>query len=82
MPRIRLVSWKVEEAGERAALLRSLGHEVEASPVTSGTIGELPRADVDAFVVDLDRTPSQGRDAGVFLRRAMRAEVTHVRAPE
>jgi hypothetical protein len=82
MPRIRLVSWKVEEAGERAALLHSLGHEVEASPVTSGTIGELPRAHVDAFVVDLDRTPSQGRDAGSSSGAQWRAEVTHVRAPE
>ncbi len=70
MPRVRLVSWKPEEAEEQAALLRSFGHEVDASPVATGTIRELPRAEVDAFVLDLDRLPSQGRDVGVTLRRA------------
>ena len=64
------MSWKAEEAEERARLLRALGHEVDASEVVSGTIRELPRAQVDAFVVDLDRLPSQGRDVGVALRRA------------
>lgn len=64
------MSWKAEEAEQRARLLRALGHEVDASEVVSGTIRELPRAQVDAFVVDLDRLPSQGRDVGVALRRA------------
>jgi hypothetical protein len=67
---VRLVSWKPEDAAGRAALLRSLGHDVDASPVPTGTIRELPRAEVDAFVIDLDRLPSQGRDVGVALRRA------------
>jgi CheY-like chemotaxis protein len=70
MPRVRLVSWKPADAEERAALLRSFGHEVDASPVATGAIRELPREEVDAFVVDLDRLPSQGRDVGVTLRRA------------
>ena len=70
MPRVRLVSWKPEDAEERAALLRSLGHVVDAAPVESGTIRELPRATADAYIVDLDRLPSQGRDVGVTLRRA------------
>jgi hypothetical protein len=70
MARVRLVSWKEEDARERAAVLRALGHEVDAGAVTSGTIRELPRAEVDAFVIDLDRLPSQGRDVGVAVRRA------------
>jgi hypothetical protein len=70
MARIRLVAWKAEEAAERAAFLRSLGHDVDAGEVTSGTIRELPRAEVDAFVVDLTRLPSQGRDVGIAVRRA------------
>jgi hypothetical protein len=70
MARVRLVSWKEDDARERAALLCSLGHEVDAGEVTSGTIRELPRAAADAFVIDLDRLPSQGRDVGVALRRA------------
>jgi hypothetical protein len=43
---------------------------VDARPVTSGTIRELPRAAADAFVIDLGRLPSKGRDVGVTLRRA------------
>ena len=70
MARVRLVSWKEEDARERAGVLRSLGYEVDAGEVTSGTIRELPRAEVDAFVIDLDRLPSQGRDVGVAVRRA------------
>ncbi|MBA3718290.1 MAG: hypothetical protein H0W87_08705, partial [Actinobacteria bacterium] len=70
MARIRLVHWHPGEGKERAADLRSLGHEVDASPVTSGTIRDLPRSRADAFVVDLTRLPSQGRDVGVSLRRS------------
>ncbi len=70
MPRVRLVSWKPEESDELAALLRSFGHEVDGSPIATDTIRALPREEVDAFVIDLDRLPSQGRDVGVTLRRA------------
>jgi len=69
MARIRLVGWNAEETEERAALLRSLGHDVDAAPVTSGSIRELPKAQVDAFVIDLSRLPSQGRDVGIAVRR-------------
>jgi CheY-like chemotaxis protein len=70
MARVRLVSWKTEEAEERSKLLRSLGHDVDASEVTTGAIRELPRAGADAYVIDLSRLPSQGRDVGIILRRA------------
>ena len=40
------------------------------SPIATDTIRALPREEVDAFVIDLDRLPSQGRDVGVTLRRA------------
>jgi hypothetical protein len=70
MARVRLVSWNEDDAAARSALLRSLGHEVDADDVTSGTIRELPRSGAQAFVIDLDRLPSQGRDVGVTLRRA------------
>jgi hypothetical protein len=70
MARVRLVSWNEDDAAARSALLRSLGHEVDAGEVTSGTIRELPRSDAQAFVIDLDRLPSQGRDVGVTVRRA------------
>ena len=70
MARIRLVCWKQEEAAERAVLLRALGQEVDAREVTGATIRELARARADAFVIDLSRLPSQGRDVGVAVRRA------------
>jgi hypothetical protein len=70
MARVRLISWNEEDARERAAVLSSLGHGVDAGEVAGGTIRELPRAEVDAFVIDLDRLPSQGRDVGVAVRRA------------
>lgn len=68
MARIRLVSWNPDEAADRAAFLRSLRHDVDASQVA--LVRELPGADVDAFVIDLGRLPSQGRDVGIALRRA------------
>ncbi len=70
MERIRLVHWNPAEAEERALELRALGYEVDSRPVTSGTIRELARDDVSAFVVDLTRLPSQGRDVAVAVRRA------------
>jgi hypothetical protein len=70
MARVRFVSWKAQEAEERSKLLRLLGYDVDAGEVTTGAIRDLPRAGVDAYVVDLSRLPSQGRDVGVILRRA------------
>jgi hypothetical protein len=70
MDRIRLVHWRPAEAEERAALLRALGYNVDARPVTSGTIRELPKEAGAALVVDLTRLPSQGRDAAVAVRRS------------
>ena len=76
MARVRFVSWKPAEAEAKAAVLRSLGYDVDASDVTSGTIRHLSREQVDAFVVDLDRLPSQGRDVGVAVRRAQASRAT------
>jgi hypothetical protein len=70
MARIRLVHWEASAAEERAAVLRSFGHEVDAGPVTGGTIRALPLSGADAFVFDLTRLPSQGRDAAVIVRRS------------
>jgi hypothetical protein len=70
MPRIRLIHWKQEEAIVRANTLRGLGHVVDAEPVPqTGTMKAL-RADLpDAFVIDLTRLPSHGRNIGVVLRQ-------------
>ena len=68
MDRIRLVHWNDEEAEERAAALRELGFDVDARPVTSSTIRNLPKETGAALVVDLSRLPSQGRDVAVAVR--------------
>jgi hypothetical protein len=70
MERVRLVHWNAEEAEERAARLRSLGFEVDARPLESSTIRELPNQAGAAVVVDLARLPAQGRDIGVAVRRS------------
>jgi hypothetical protein len=73
-----LIAWKGEEAAERAAFLASLGHEVDAREVTGVTIRDLPRAQADAFVIDLSRLPSQGRDVGIAIRRAKASRSTPI----
>ena len=69
MARVRLIHWNEAEAAERGERLRTAGHEVEHGvPSPSGLrqlFGDIP----DAFVVDLGRMPSQGRDLAVLLRK-------------
>jgi len=70
MSRVVLVHWKEEECGERAARLERAGHEV--SCFTGGGAAGLRGLREDppaAFVIDLARTPSQGRELGVWLRQ-------------
>ena len=69
MARVRLIHWNEAEAAERGERLRTAGHEVEHGvPSPSGLrqlFGDIP----DAFVIDLGRMPSQGRDLAVLLRK-------------
>ena len=73
---IRLVHWNEEEAPERAARLERLGYEVEATvPGTSIGIRELSANPPAAFVIDLSRLPSHGREVARAVRqsKALRA---------
>ncbi len=69
MHRVRLIHWKAEEAAERIEKLRAAGYEVdygaEMSPGTLRSWRDTPPA---AFVIDLSRQPSQGRDVAMALR--------------
>ena len=69
MANIRLIHWHAEGAGERAALLEALGHQVDsetpAGPVLLRALRDDPP---DALVIDLDRLPAQGRDLGIAVR--------------
>ena len=69
MRRIVLVHWNLAEAEERAARLRSLGYEVAVMVSQDiGTMQALRDDPPGAFVIDLSRSPSQGRDLGIWLR--------------
>ena len=67
---LRFIHWKVEEAGERADRLRALGYSVDASPFDPPSARNLKDNLPAAFVIDLERLPSHGREVGVMLRMA------------
>lgn len=71
MPRIRLLHWKAAEAAHHLELLRRAGHEVEYQeqfePALMRSWRESPP---DAFVIDLSRLPSHGREIAIALRQS------------
>jgi CheY-like chemotaxis protein len=71
MSRICLIHWNPEEAAQRAESLRAAGHDVRYEPLTGPQLLRALRADPpDAFLIDLGRLPSQGRDVALSLRQA------------
>jgi CheY-like chemotaxis protein len=75
-PRIRLVHWKAEEVPERAARLEAEGYAVDGEvPGTSIGVKQLREDPPAAFVIDLGRLPSHGREVAHALRqsKALRA---------
>ena len=66
MPRVMLIHWNEAEAEERADRLRKMGFEAVVFKIEDRKrIGDDPP---DAFVIDLSRRPSQGRDVATALR--------------
>ena len=68
MTRVRLIHWKAGEAAGRVEKLRAAGYEVEYQPLDGGSYRALRNNPPAAFVIDLSRSPSLGRDVGVGLR--------------
>src|SRR5579864_5747971 len=69
MGRIRLVCWNEELAAERARGLKKAGLDVDASPFDpAGMITRLRENPPAAFLIDLDRLPSHGREVATALR--------------
>lgn len=70
MPRVRLIHFKAAEASQYIDRLRAAGHEVEYdeqfSPALLRSWRESPPA---AFVIDLSRLPSHGREIAIALRQ-------------
>ncbi len=76
MARIRLYHWHAEEAKERAAKLRKAGHQVGVQHSTGPEDLKKVRArPPQAFVIDLSRMPTQGRDLAMALRDAKSTRV-------
>jgi CheY-like chemotaxis protein len=74
--RIRLVHWKEEEVPERARRLEDEGYEVDGDvPGTSIGVKQLREDPPIAFVIDLGRLPSHGREVAAAVResKALRA---------
>jgi hypothetical protein len=68
MPRVRLIHWNAAEAEERIARLRAAGYEVEYGETTPGALRDCLNNPPAAFVIDLSRMLSQGRDVAMALR--------------
>jgi len=69
MARIRLFHWKAEEAKPLLTVLQAAGHSVDYQQQTLST-RELREHVPQAYVIDLTRTPSHGRELAVYLRGA------------
>jgi len=70
MAMVRLIHWKGEEVGERAAKLRAAGYDVDGSPIDGpAALRALREKPPDAVVIDLSRLPMQGRDLAMALRQ-------------
>jgi hypothetical protein len=66
MARLRLIHWNVDEATPYIERLRAARHEVEFGGEYTTWKGN----PVDAFVIDLSRLPSHGREVATALRGA------------
>jgi hypothetical protein len=67
---VRLVSWNEGLARERARAIEGAGIEVDASPLTPGSLRQFRENPPAAVLIDLDRLPSHGREVAVSLRNS------------
>lgn len=71
MHRIRLIHWNAQEAKNYAANLEAMGYEVSHKPLNNpAALKKMKEEKTEAFVIDLSRLPSQGRDLTLMLREA------------
>jgi len=68
MHRVCLIHWKAEEAEEKIAKLRAAGYEVDYGEMIPGALRDRFNNPPAAFVIDLSRMPTQGRDVAMALR--------------
>jgi hypothetical protein len=68
MQRVRLIHWKESEAEEKVDFLTNAGYKVEFSLLDQDSMRQMRQDPPAAFVIDLDRLPSQGRDFALGIR--------------
>lgn len=68
MAHVRLIHWQPAEAAGRIAKLKACGYEVEYAELDGDGFRALRKSPPAAFVIDLSRLPSQGRDVAMGLR--------------
>jgi CheY-like chemotaxis protein len=68
MVRVQLIHRHAATSAERADVLTSMGYQVDFRPFGREVLGELRASPPDAFVIDLGRAPSFGRDVAVSIR--------------
>jgi len=67
--RLRVIHWKAPEAKPLLEDLRAAGYVVEYDErLHPEGLSAVRRSPPDAFVIDLSRLPSQGREVAIFLR--------------
>lgn len=77
MSRVRLLHWNADEAPSYTELLRSEGYEVDYDPEFRPSLMRTWReSPPQAFVIDLSRLPSHGREIAIALRNS--AATRHV----
>jgi hypothetical protein len=68
MQRVRLIHWKESEAEEKIESLKNAGYKVESSLLDPDSMRQMRQDPPAAFVIDLSRLPSQGRDFALGIR--------------
>jgi hypothetical protein len=69
MHKIRLIHWNESQGAERAEQLRIGGYDVEFKPLEANELKSIRQEPPDAIVIDLTRSPAQGRDLGLNFRK-------------
>ena len=68
MLRIRLIHWKPEDADQRITKIEKAGFAAEFSECDTSTWKEIRSDPPDAFLIDLSRLPSHGREVAIMFR--------------
>ena len=73
MARVRLLHWKASEAAHHIGVLRRAGYRVDyEEQFRPALVKEWRDSPPDAFVIDLSRLPSHGREIAIALRQSPR----------